>query len=163
MALRNIRQMGDPVLEKKSKEIKEVNPKILELIDDMLDTMYEAQGVGLAAPQVGILKRVVVIDCSMEEDAEPLILINPEILETDGEQTGYEGCLSLPGKSGIVTRPNYAKVRAFNENMEEIIVEGTELLARALCHEIEHLDGHMYVEKVEGDLVDTASLYENEE
>lgn len=163
MALRNIRQMGDPVLEKKSKEIKEVTPKILELIDDMLDTMYEAQGVGLAAPQVGILKRVVVIDCSMEEDAEPLILINPEILETDGEQTGYEGCLSLPGKSGIVTRPNYAKVRAFNENMEEIIVEGTELLARALCHEIEHLDGHMYVEKVEGDLVDTASLYENEE
>lgn len=163
MALRNIRQMGDPVLEKKSKEIKEVTPKILELIDDMLDTMYEAQGVGLAAPQVGILKRVVVIDCSMEEDAEPLILINPEILETDGEQTGYEGCLSLPGKSGIVTRPNYAKVRAFNENMEEIIVEGTELLARALCHEIEHLDGHMYVEKVEGDLVDTASLYEGEE
>ncbi len=163
MALRNIRQMGDPVLEKKSKEIKEVTPKILELIDDMLDTMYEAQGVGLAAPQVGILKRVVVIDCSMEEDAEPLILINPEILETDGEQTGYEGCLSLPGKSGIVTRPNYAKVRAFNENMEEIIVEGTELLARALCHEIEHLDGHMYVEKVEGDLVDTASLYEDEE
>lgn len=163
MALRNIRQMGDPVLEKKSKEIKEVTPKILELIDDMLDTMYEAQGVGLAAPQVGILKRLVVIDCSMEEDAEPLILINPEILETDGEQTGYEGCLSLPGKSGIVTRPNYAKVRAFNENMEEIIVEGTELLARALCHEIEHLDGHMYVEKVEGDLVDTASLYEDEE
>lgn len=163
MALRNIRQMGDPVLEKKSKEIKEVTPKILELIDDMLETMYEAQGVGLAAPQVGILKRLVVIDCSMEEDAEPLILINPEILETDGEQTGYEGCLSLPGKSGIVTRPNYAKVRAFNENMEEIIVEGTELLARALCHEIEHLDGHMYVEKVEGDLVDTASLYEDEE
>lgn len=162
MALRNIREMGDPVLEKKSKEIKEVTPKILELIDDMLDTMYEAGGVGLAAPQVGMLKRLVVIDCSPEGD-QPLILINPEILETSGEQTGYEGCLSLPGKSGIVTRPNYAKVKAYNENMEEIIVEGEELLARALCHEIDHLDGHMYVEKVEGDLVDTSSLYEDDE
>jgi len=162
MALRNIREMGDPVLEKKSKEIKEVTPKILELIDDMLDTMYEAGGVGLAAPQVGMLKRLVVIDCSQEGD-EPIILINPEIIETSGEQTGYEGCLSLPGKSGIVTRPNYAKVKAFNENMEEIIVEGEELLARALCHEIDHLDGHMYVEKVEGDLVDTNSLYEDSE
>lgn len=162
MALRNIRKMGDPVLEKKSKEIKEVTPKILELIDDMLDTMYEAGGVGLAAPQVGMLKRLVVIDCSPEGD-QPLILINPEILETSGEQTGYEGCLSLPGKSGIVTRPNYAKVKAYDENMEEIIVEGEELLARALCHEIDHLDGHMYVEKVEGDLVDTSSLYEDDE
>lgn len=162
MALRNIREMGDPVLEKKSKEIKEVTPKILELIDDMLDTMYEAGGVGLAAPQVGMLKRLVVIDCSPEGD-QPLILINPEILETSGEQTGYEGCLSLPGKSGIVTRPNYAKVKAYNENMEEIIVEGEELLARALCHEIDHLDGHMYVEKVEGDLVDTSSLYEDDQ
>lgn len=162
MALRNIREMGDPVLEKKSKEIKEVTPKILELIDDMLDTMYEAGGVGLAAPQVGMLKRLVVIDCSQEGD-QPLILINPEILETSGEQTGYEGCLSLPGKSGIVTRPNYAKVKAYNENMEEIIVEGEELLARALCHEIDHLDGHMYVEKVEGDLVDTSSLYEDDQ
>lgn len=157
MALRNIRQMGDPVLEKKAKEIKEVTPKIRQLIDDMLDTMYQAQGVGLAAPQVGMLKRLVVIDCSPEGE-EPIILINPVLLETSGEQTGYEGCLSLPGKSGIVTRPNYAKVRAFNEDMEEIEVEGTELLARALCHELEHLDGHMYVEKVEGDLVDTSTI-----
>lgn len=157
MALRNIRQMGDPVLEKKAKEIKEMTPKIRELIDDMLDTMYEAQGVGLAAPQVGMLKRLVVIDCSPEGE-NPIILINPVMVETSGEQTGYEGCLSLPGKSGIVTRPNYAKVRALNEDMEEIEVEGTELLARALCHELEHLDGHMYVEKVEGDLVDTSTI-----
>lgn len=157
MALRNIRQMGDPVLTKKAKEIKEVTPKIRELIDDMLDTMYEAQGVGLAAPQVGMLKRLVVIDCSPEGD-QPIVLINPVIIETSGEQTGYEGCLSLPGKSGIVTRPNYAKVRGFNENMEEIELEGTELLARAFCHEIDHLDGHMYVEKVEGELVDTSTI-----
>ena len=153
MALRNIRQMGDPVLTKKAKEIKEMTPKIAELIEDMLDTMYEAGGVGLAAPQVGMLKRLVVIDCSPEGD-QPLILTHPVLVETSGEQTGYEGCLSLVGKSGIVTRPNYAKVRALNENMEEIEVEGTELLARAFCHELEHLDGHMYVEKVEGPLYD---------
>jgi peptide deformylase len=159
MALRNIRQMGDPVLSKKSKEIKEMTPRIEELIEDMFDTMYEAGGVGLAAPQVGILKRLVVIDCSPEGD-EPIVLINPEIIETSGEQTGYEGCLSLPGKSGIVTRPSYVKVRALNENMEEVELEGTELLARAFCHEIEHLDGHMYVEKVEGELVDASSIKE---
>ena len=157
MALRNIRQMGDPVLTKKAKEIKEMTPKIAELIEDMLDTMYESGGVGLAAPQVGMLKRLVVIDCSPEGD-QPLILINPVLVETSGEQTVYEGCLSLVGKSGIVTRPNYAKVRALNENMEEIEVEGTELLARAFCHELEHLDGHMYVEKVEGELVDTSTI-----
>ncbi len=159
MALRNIREMGDPVLTKIAKEIKEVTPKIEELIEDMFDTMYETGGVGLAAPQVGILKRLVVIDCSPEGE-EPIVLINPEIIAMDGEQTGYEGCLSLPGKSGIVTRPNYVKVRAFNEHMEEIELEGTELLARAFCHEIEHLDGHMYVEKVEGELVDTSSIME---
>lgn len=148
MAIRNIRVMGDSVLTKHSKEITEVNPKIKTLIEDMLDTMYEAQGVGLAAPQVGILKRLVVIDVSPEGDS-PIILINPVIIETSGEQTGEEGCLSVPGKSGVVTRPNYAKVKAFNENMEEIIVEGTELLARAFCHEIDHLDGILYVEKAE--------------
>lgn len=160
MALRNIREMGDPVLTKRSKEIKEMTPKLKELIEDMLDTMYESGGVGLAAPQVGMLKRLVVIDCSPEGD-QPIVLINPELIETSGEQTGYEGCLSLPGKSGIVTRPNYAKVRALNENMEEIELEGTELLARAFCHELEHLDGHMYVEKVEGELVDTSSLMDD--
>ncbi len=162
MALRNIRKIGDPILNKQAKEIKEMTPKIKELIEDMLDTMYDAQGVGLAAPQVGILKRLVVIDCSEEGDA-PIILINPEIIETSGSQTGYEGCLSVPGKSGIVTRPNYAKVKALNENMEPIEVEGTELLARALCHEIDHLGGHLYVEKVEGELLDNSTLIEDEE
>lgn len=116
----------------------------------MLDTMYEAMGVGLAAPQVGILKRIVVIDVG----EGPIVLINPEILETSGEQTGEEGCLSLPGKAGTVTRPNYVKVKALNEDMEEIELEGEGLLARAFCHEIDHLDGHMYVELVEGDLHD---------
>ena len=120
MAIRVIRTEEDPVLRKISKPVKEVTPKIITLIDDMLDTMYEAMGVGLAAPQVGILKRIVVIDVG----DGPIVLINPEILETSGEQTGDEGCLSVPGKTGIVTRANYCKVKALNENMEEIIVEG---------------------------------------
>ena len=150
MAIRTIRVQGDPVLEKKCREIIEVTPKIEELIEDMLDTMYEANGVGLAAPQVGILKRVVVIDIG----EGPIIMINPEILEASGEQTGDEGCLSLPGKAGQVTRPNYVKARAFDENMEEYIIEGEELMARAICHELDHLDGHMYTEKVEGQLHD---------
>ena len=162
MALRNIRKIGDPVLTKQAKQVKEVNEKTKILIDDMLETMYEAYGVGLAAPQVGILKRIVVIDISQECDS-PVILINPVIIETSGEQTGAEGCLSVPGKSGIVTRPNYAKVKAFNENMEEIEVEGEGLMARALCHEIDHLDGHLYVEKVEGDLIDNSELEEEGE
>lgn len=166
MALRNIREMGDDILNKKAKKVKEMTERTRTLIEDMLETMYEANGVGLAAPQVGILKRIVVIDVSPGEEPEPIILINPEILETSGEQTGYEGCLSVPGRSGIVTRPNYAKVKAQDINMQEIIVEGEELLARALCHEIDHLDGHLYVEKVEGDLISNEELYaqmENEE
>ena len=148
MALRKIREIGDPILNKTCKEVKEITDRTKDLIDDMFETMYEAQGVGLAAPQVGILKRIVVIDCG----DDPLLLINPEVLETSGEQTGQEGCLSVPGKAGIVTRPNYAKVKAYNEDMEEFIVEGEELLARALLHEIDHLDGHMYTELVEGEL-----------
>lgn len=154
MAIRNIREVGDSVLTKKSKEIKEVNKKTLTLIEDMLDTMYEASGVGLAAPQVGILKRLVVIDVSAEGN-EPIILINPVVIETDGEQTGDEGCLSVPGKIGTVSRPNYAKVKAYNEKMEEIIIEGTELLARALCHEIDHLEGELYIDKIIGELRNT--------
>lgn len=157
MALRTIREMGDEVLTKKCREIKEITPRIKELIGDMLETMYEANGVGLAAPQVGILKRLVVIDVG----EGPIVLINPVILETEGSQTGEEGCLSLPGKSGVVTRPNYVKVRAFDENMKEFEAEGTELLARAFCHEIDHLDGHMYVEKVEGEIHDVT--YEEDE
>ena len=160
MAIRNIREIGDPVLNKNCKEVKELTDRTKELIDDMFETMYEADGVGLAAPQVGILKRIVVIDVTGED---PILLINPVIIETSGEQTGYEGCLSVPGKSGIVTRPNYVKVLAYNENMERYELEGTELLARAICHELEHLDGHLYVERVEGDLVNTADLMEEEE
>ena len=120
-----------------------------QLIQDMFDTMYDAYGVGLAAPQVGILKQVVVVDTTGED---PHVLINPEIIETSGSQTGEEGCLSLPGMSGTVTRPNYVKVKAFDENMEEITLEGTELLARAICHETDHLHGKMYTELVEGEL-----------
>lgn len=160
MAIRNIRKIGDPVLNKNCKEVKELTDRTRELINDMFETMYEADGVGLAAPQVGILKRIVVIDVTGED---PVLLINPVILETSGEQTGYEGCLSVPGKSGIVTRPNYVKVLAYNENMERYELEGTELLARAICHELEHLEGHLYVERVEGDLVNTADLMEEEE
>lgn len=147
MAIRNIREIGDSVLNKVSKEVKEVNKKLQVLIDDMLETMYSSQGVGLAAPQVGILRRVVVIDVS-EEGNEPLVLINPVIIETDGEQTGDEGCLSVPGKVGTVTRPSYVKVRAYDRDMKEFTIEGTELLARALSHEIDHLNGELYVDKV---------------
>lgn len=148
MALRNIRTIGDDILRKECKEVTEMTPKLRELIDDMFETMYEANGVGLAAPQVGIRKRLVVIDCG----DDPIVLINPVVLETSGEQTGSEGCLSVPGKSGIVTRPNYAKVKALDEDMEEIIVEGEELLARCMLHEIDHLNGILYVDKVEGEL-----------
>lgn len=156
MALRNIRTLGDDVLRAKAKEITEMTPRIRELIDDMFDTMYEANGVGLAAPQVGIRKRLVVIDCG----DDPIVLINPVVLETKGSQTGFEGCLSVPGKTGTVTRPNYAKVKALNEDMKEIIVEGEELLARCLLHEIDHLDGIMYVDKVEGELLSTDDIEE---
>ena len=157
MALRQIRTVGDPVLTKTCKEIKEITPKILELADDMLETMYEANGVGLAAPQVGILKRMVVIDIG----DGPILMINPEIIETSGTQTGDEGCLSLPGKAGTVTRPNYVKAHFYNEDMELYEIEGEELLARAICHELDHLDGHMYVEKVEGEIHDV--VYEDPE
>ena len=148
MALRTIRVQGDSVLTKKSRTVDKMTPRIGELITDMLDTMYDAMGVGLAAPQVGILKRIVVIDVG----EGPIVLINPEILETSGEQTGDEGCLSVPGMAGQVTRPNYVKVKALDVNMEEQIYEGEGLLARAFCHEIDHLDGKMYTEIVEGEL-----------
>ena len=148
MALRTIRVEGDPVLTKISRPVDKMTPRIQDLITDMLDTMYEAMGVGLAAPQVGILKRSVVIDVG----DGPIILINPEIIEKSGEQTGDEGCLSVPGMSGQVTRPDHVKVKALNEDMEEVVYEGEGLLARAFCHELDHLDGHMYTELVEGEL-----------
>lgn len=159
MALRTIRVEGDPVLTKKSRPVEKMTPKISELITDMLDTMYDAMGVGLAAPQVGILKRIVVIDVG----EGPIVLINPEILETSGEQTGDEGCLSVPGMAGQVTRPNYVKVKALDVNMEEVIYEGEELLARAFCHEIDHLDGKMYTELVEGELHKVTYDYDEED
>ena len=157
MAIRKIRTMGDRILTKKCRPVEEMTPKIKTLIDDMLDTMYDAYGVGLAAPQVGILKRVVVIDVG----DSPWVLINPEITETSGEQTGDEGCLSLPGKSGTVTRPNVVTVNAYDENMEPFTLKGEGLLARAICHECDHLDGIMYVEHVEGELRDT--VYNDDE
>lgn len=160
MAIRNIREIGEEVLTKKAREVTEMTPRIRELIEDMLETMYEANGVGLAAPQVGVLKRIVVIDVTGED---PHILINPRIVETSGEQTGPEGCLSVPGKSGQVTRPNYVKAAALDVNMKEIELEGTELLARAICHEVDHLDGHLYVEKVEGSLQDVSADDDEEE
>lgn len=152
MAIRKIRELGDDVLTKQCKDVTKMTLRTKVLINDMLDTMYEAMGVGLAAPQVGILKRIVVIDVG----DGPIILVNPEIVETSGEQTGEEGCLSVPGKSGVVTRPDHVKVKALNEDMEEIELEGEGLLARAFCHEIDHLNGKMYVELVEGELHDVA-------
>lgn len=150
MALRNIRTEGDPILRKKCREITEINDRIRELADDMLDTMYEANGVGLAAPQVGVLKRMVIIDIG----EGPVVMINPVILESSGSQTGQEGCLSIPGKAGIVTRPNYIKAKAYNLEMEEFIIEGEELMARAICHEVGHLDGDLYIDHVEGDMME---------
>lgn len=159
MAIRKLRFEGDPILRKTSKEVKEVTPKVRELIDDMLETMYEANGVGLAAPQVGILKRIVVIDVG----EGPLVMINPQIVKTEGTQTGDEGCLSVPGKAGQVTRPNEVTVRFMDEDGEYYELEGTELLARAICHECEHLDGKLYIDIVEGELHDTTYVDDEEE
>jgi peptide deformylase len=150
MAIRKIREIGDEVLSKRCKEVTKMNLRTKILINDMLDTMYEGMGVGLAAPQVGILKRIAVVDIG----DGPIVLINPEVIKEDGEQTGEEGCLSVPGKAGVVTRPNHVKVRTLTEDMEETVIEGEELLARALCHEIDHLDGKLYVNLVEGGLHD---------
>ena len=144
MALRKIRTEGDPVLTKVSRPVTEMTPKLRTLIFDMLDTMYEEMGVGLAAPQVGILKRVVTIDVG----DGPMVLINPEILETSGTQEGAEGCLSFPGEYGMVERPNHVKVRAQNRMGEWFELEGEELLARAICHENDHLDGVVFKDRM---------------
>ncbi|MBQ9605083.1 MAG: peptide deformylase [Firmicutes bacterium] len=145
MATRIVRTYEDDILRKKCKPVKAFDAKLHMLLDDMAETMYESNGVGLAAPQVGMLRRAVVIDIG----DGILELINPEILETSGEQTGSEGCLSVPGKAGDVTRPNYVKVRAFDRDGNEYEVEGEELMARALCHEIDHLDGILYTDLCE--------------
>lgn len=159
MAIRQVRTIGDEILAKECKPVKEITPRIQELIEDMFETMYESNGVGLAAPQVGVLKQIVVMDV---DDGEQYVLINPVIVEESGSQTGPEGCLSVPGKSGTVTRPNHVKVRAFDENMQEFELEGEELLARCICHECAHLHGQLYVDLVEGDLMDTGMESEEE-
>lgn len=151
MAIRKIRTIGDEILRKHCKPVKEVTPRINELIEDMFETMYDSNGVGLAASQVGVLKQIVVIDV---EDGNQYVLINPEIMETSGSQTGPEGCLSVPGKSGTVTRPEYVKIKAYDADMKPYELEGEGLLARAICHECDHLNGDLYVDKVEGELED---------
>ncbi len=159
MAIRQIRTMGDEVLEKVCKPVKEMTPSLAELIDDMFDTMYSAEGVGLAAPQVGIRKRIVVIDV---DDGNQYVLINPVITMMEGEQTGSEGCLSVPGKSGTVTRPQKVTVHALDRNMQEFDLTAEDLLARAICHECDHLEGKLYVDLVEGDLMDVVQEEEEE-
>lgn len=148
MAIRQIRMQGDPILNKKCREVSEMTPRLRELAQDMLDTMYKADGVGLAGPQVGVLRRIVVIDVG----EGPYVFVNPEIVATDGEQVGEEGCLSIPGMSGVVRRPEYVKARAYDIDMKPFTVEGHGLFARAMCHEFDHLDGHLYTEKVEGEI-----------
>lgn len=144
MALRKIRLLDDPILRKKSREITEINERIKILLDDMVETMKAADGVGLAAPQVGVLRKAIVIDIGNG----PIKLINPKILEQKGEIIDIEGCLSIPGKSGKVPRPEWVKVKYLDIEGNEKIIEGTGLLARALCHEIDHLDGILYIDKM---------------
>ena len=144
MAKLKIVKIGDDVLRKKCRPVDEITPRILTLLDDMVDTMRAAEGVGLAAPQVGILKRIVVIET---EPGNVIELINPKIIAFSGEQTGEEGCLSVPGRSGIVTRPMHVTVRALNRHGETVDITGSELLARAFCHELDHLDGKLYVDR----------------
>ena len=161
MALRTIRVQGDSVLTKKSRTVDKMTPRIGELITDMLDTMYDAMGVGLAAPQVGILKRIAVIDVSETRD-QPIVLINPVVKDAKGEQTDMEGCLSVPEKAGQVTRPMKVKVETYDMDMKKTTVKGEGLLARALLHEMDHLDGVLYVDKVEGSLQDVTANEEEQ-
>jgi peptide deformylase len=146
MAIRNILKEGDETLRKVSRPVEKIDQRILTLLDDMAETMYDADGVGLAAPQVGILKRVIVID--IRDDQGLICLINPEIIEANGEQVDEEGCLSIPGKSGLVKRPSFVKVKGLNREGEAVILSGTGLLATAFCHEIDHLDGILFTDKV---------------
>lgn len=159
MALRTIREYGDPVLRKVCKPVKEMTPHLKTIIRDMYDTMYEADGVGLAGPQIGIRKRVCVVDVG----EHPVTLINPEVLETEGEQEGTEGCLSVPRKYGLVKRPSHVKVKALDENMQERILEADDLEARAFLHEMDHLDGKLYTDLVIGELHDAGDMDVEEE
>ncbi len=160
MALRELRTDGDPVLNKVCRPVKEMNDRIQTLVEDMFDTMYEYEGVGLAAPQVGVLRRLFVIDLQDQVDENgdvintPYVFINPEIIETKGEQTGSEGCLSIPNKIANVTRPAYVKVKAFDKNMEPFTLEAEGMFARCILHENDHLDGHLYKEIAKSPLMD---------
>jgi len=145
MAIRQIRIDGDPILRKKSKEVKKITPSIVTLLDDMKETMDLEDGVGLAAPQVGSLRRIFIVDVG-EGVTE---FINPEIMEKDGEQVGPEGCLSVPGEAGIVSRANYVKVKALDRDGNEFIIEAEELMARAILHEYDHLEGVLFIDKME--------------
>ena len=159
MAIRQVREIGDDILTKQCKEVPKMTLRTKILIADMLETMYEYHGVGLAAPQVGVLKKIVVIDVG----DGPIVLINPEITETSGEQRGEEGCLSVPGKWGYVTRPDHVKVRGLDQEMNPVELEGEGLLARAICHEIDHLSGELYVDKTEDGLHDVTYDSDEEE
>ena len=161
MAIRNIRELGDDVLRKECKTVKDINRRTKILIEDMFDTMYNAEGVGLAAPQVGILKKIFVVDVGDEEgNNKPFVFVNPVILEREGVQEGFEGCLSVPGKSGKVARAMKVKVKAFDENMEEFTLEAEGFFARAIQHEYDHLNGVVYIDKVDGRLYDNEELQE---
>ena len=157
MAVLTIREVPDEVLTKKCKPVKEMTPRVEQLIQDMIETMHEANGVGLAAPQVGILKRIFVVDVTGED---AFCCINPEIISKEGEQTAYEGCLSIPGMSGVVTRADKIKIRALNEKMEPFEMEAEEFLARAIQHEYDHLEGVVYADIAEGELITNEELQE---
>lgn len=144
MAKLKIVKIGDETLRKVCRPVDKITPRVLTLLDDMVETMRAAEGVGLAAPQVGILKRIVVVET---EPGEVIELINPKIIAFSGEQTGEEGCLSVPGRSGIVTRPMHVTVRALNRHGETVDYTGSGLKARAFCHELDHLDGKLYVDR----------------
>ena len=152
MAIRKVRELGDDVLTKECREVTKMTPRISQLIDDMFDTMYEYNGVGLAAPQVGVLRRIIVVDIG----EDPRVLINPKIVYREGKQTGDEGCLSYPGKYGIVSRPMKITVEGLDRDMNPVSWDAEGLLARCFCHEVDHLDGHMYTEFVEGEIHDVA-------
>ncbi len=159
MAIRNIRKQGDPILNRPCREVKEMTPRLKELAQDMIETMYEANGVGLAAPQVGILRRIAVIDVG----DGPFVFVNPKIVWSEGEQAGDEGCLSVPGLCGLVRRPMRVRTEAYDIDMQPFTIEGEGLFARAMCHEFDHLDGHLYVELVEGELHDMDAAPDDEE
>lgn len=167
MAYRNIYEKGDKVLSMVCRPVKKFGPRLHQLLDDMAETLIRANGVGLAAPQVGILRRAVLVietnvDVEAGEEEYIIELINPEIIETSGEQFGAEGCLSVPGEYGMVRRPEYVKVRAQDRNGEWHEYEGTGLTARCFCHEIDHLDGHLFLEKCERMLTDEEIMASSE-